>query len=66
MYEENKDDKRTVEEGYHHETFTMLKRRTIRAAKDLLYDKNTIEKLRAAESEGELERIMRAARHNKK
>lgn len=42
--------------------FKRLKKMTIKAAKDLCYGQEVIDKLENAKTEGELYRIMRAAR----
>jgi len=51
--------------GYERDDFQYTKIRAITAAKDLHYDEDVIKELRAAKSEGEIERIMRTARHKK-
>lgn len=43
--------------------FKTYKQQAIDAAKDLLYSKECIEKLHNAKTEGEIERIMKDARH---
>lgn len=42
---------------------SQYKRQAIKAAKDLLYGNKVIKKIKKAKTEGEIDRIMRAARH---
>ena len=47
------------------ETFKQFKNNAVRAAKDLGYDQESIKKLESAKTDGEIQRIMIAARHKK-
>lgn len=51
--------------GISEESFTAKKRHTIKAAKDLCYDKKYIAKLELAKNESELYRTMKTARYEK-
>ena len=42
---------------------SQYKRQAIKAAKDLKYGDEVVEKLKKAKTEGEIDRIMKAARH---
>lgn len=42
---------------------SQYKRQAIKAAKNLLYGDKVIEKIKNAKTEGEIDRIMKAARH---
>ena len=46
------------------DSFSYTKKHAIRAARDLCYGDAVIAKLKAATTEGEIERIMRDARHS--
>lgn len=46
------------------DSFSYTQKHAIRAAKDLYYGDEVIAKLKAAKTEGEIERIMRDTRHS--
>ena len=56
-------DRRTIEEKDMYSGFAKYQHHAIAAAKDLYYGPKVILALQMAKTEGELERIMRAARH---
>lgn len=59
----------TAASGYrtpYEDSFKYSQKHAIRAARELGYNGETIAKLKAATTDGEIERIMRDARHNHK
>lgn len=57
----------TAAAGYrtpYEDSFKYTQKHAIRAAKDLGYSGEVLAKLKAAKTEGEIERIMRDARHS--
>lgn len=52
--------------GFHRDNEENYKKQAMIAAKDLRYGNEVIEKIKAAKSDAEIERIMNAARHERR